>query len=122
MQKISFEAFEKMMLYDVVKNHACIEVEFSVDGDPAYDGCYLGKTVDKATHQCAYWYGLAEDGSQAYDYDNPEAFVNAKVFHGRSIKQLWSRISIFSIDACPVEERLPFFLGLADGPRFGPAS
>jgi len=121
MSKISFEAFEKMMQYDVVTNNACIEIEFSIDGDYVYSGCCLGKATDRTTGQGMFWYGLVEDGSEAYDYDNLVDFISAEVFHGSSIQQLWSKVTIFSIDACGVEERLPFYLGEADGPVMRPA-
>ncbi len=121
MLKISLATFEKMMQYDVVKNKACIEIEFSVDEDPIYFACCLGKMFDGETNRGLYWYGLVADGSQAYDYDTLEAFLNAKILNGNSIKQLWSKISLFSIDACSVEERLPFYLGITDGSRMRPA-
>jgi hypothetical protein len=121
MCKIPLEDFEKMMQFDVVKRNACIEIDFSIDGDMTYCGCWLGKTIDRETNKSLYWYGLAEDGSQAYEYDNMEDFLNAQVFGGKSIKQLWSRVTLFSIDACNVMERLAVYLGLADGPMMGPA-
>lgn len=33
-----------------------------------------------------YWFGLAEEGSQAYDFKSFEQFINAKVFHDKNIK------------------------------------
>jgi len=121
MYKISIDQFVKMLSFDVVKCHACIEIEFIIDGDKTYDSCYLGKTVEKDTNNAVYWYGLVPDGSQAYDYYSFEAFVNALIFHGKSIKEIWDSVTLVSIDACRVEERLPFYLGLEPGPIFGQA-
>ena len=121
MSKIPFIAFEKMMSYDVIKNHACIEIGFSVENHPIYHACWLGKTVNKEKNKATYWFGLVEDGSQAYDYDSFEQFVNSRVFSGRSIKDIWSYITLSSIDGCNINERLPFYLGVADGPIRGPA-
>jgi hypothetical protein len=121
MCKISFDDFVKMILFDVAKRNACIEIEFSIDGDMTYCGCWLGKTIDRKTNKSFYWYGLVEDGSQAFEYDNIDDSLNAQVFGGMSIKQLWSRVTLFSIDACDVKERLAVYLGLANGPMMGPA-
>lgn len=121
MCKISFDDFEKMMQFDVVNENACIEIYFSIDGDMTYSGCWLGKMIDRETHKELFWFGLVKDGSQAYGYDNIDDFLNAQVFDGLSIKQLWSRVTLFSIDSFDVMERLAFYLGLADGPVMGPA-
>jgi len=110
MDKIVFEDFEHIMLYDVVENHACIEIEFCVDNYLDYQASWLGKTVNRDTKKAAYWFGLTEDGLQAYDFDSFEQFANAKIFHGSSIKEIWDSISLLSIDACETQERLSFYL------------
>ncbi len=111
MDKITFDEFEHMMGYDITENQRCIEIEFSIDGINEYHSSWLGKMEDKETKKALYWFGLTEDGSQAYDYESFEEFVNAKVFYGKSIKEMWQSISLRSIDACNVHDRLPFYLG-----------
>jgi hypothetical protein len=112
MAKIDFSEFKSMMLYDISKNQSCIEVKFCVDMSDIYKKSWLGKMLDKDSHEPIYWYGLVEDGSQAYDYKSFEQFSDAKVFNGKSIKEIWDSISILGIDACDVEDRLPFYLEL----------
>lgn len=120
---ISLQQFKKMMEYDVVTEDACIEVEFYIDGDAVYDSCWLGKTPDpEKKDRAAYWYGLVKDGSQAYDYYTAEDLIKAPVFRGESLEELWDKVTIKSIDGCSVDYRLPFYLGLKQGPRFGPAT
>ena len=110
--KITFDDFECIMSYDVTKNQACIEIEFCVDICDAYQTSWLGKMVDSNTKKTVYWFGLTEDGSQAYDFNSFEQFVNAKIFHDRkSIKEIWNSVSLLSIDACETQERLSFYLG-----------
>jgi len=111
MDKISFDEFRRIMAYDVVKNQNCIEVWFDVDNCPDYQESWLGKMVDKETKEPVYWFGLVEDGSQAYDYDSFEEFVDAKVFHNKSLREIWDSVSLISIDGCNVPERLLDYLG-----------
>ena len=111
MDKISFENFKKIMAYDITNNQACIEIEFCVDNCDVYQTSWLGKMLDRKTNKIIYWFGLAEDGSQAYDFDSFEEFANAKVFCDKNIKEIWHLVSFVSIDACDIKERLKFYLG-----------
>ncbi|HEY9060819.1 MAG TPA: hypothetical protein VIO64_10015 [Pseudobacteroides sp.] len=111
MDKITFEDFHNIMSYDVAKNQDCIEIEFCIDNCDAYQTSWLGKMVDRNTKKVIYWFGLTEDGSQAYDFDSFEQFANAKVFYDKSIKEIWNSVSLLSVDACDIQERLPFYLG-----------
>ena len=112
MCRITFEDFCKVMSYDVAKKQgSCIEIEFCVDGCAEYQSSWLGKTIDKEAKEPIFWFGLTEDGSQGYDYDSFENFSNAKVFHEKSIKEIWDSVSLRSIDACNVQERLLLYLG-----------
>ena len=112
MKKISFKDFECIMSYDVAKKQdPCIEIEFCVDGCVEYQSSWLEKMIDEETNKSIYWVGLVEDGSQAYDFDSFEQLVNANIFYGKSIKDIWNLVTLLSIDACDVQERLPFYLG-----------
>jgi hypothetical protein len=111
MDKITFEDFHAIMSYDVAKNQTCIEIEFCIDNCDAYQTSWLGKMVDRNRKKVIYWFGLTEDGSQAYDFDLFEQFANAKVFYDKSIKEIWDSVSLLSVDACDIQERLPFYLG-----------
>ena len=113
MNKITYEDFKCVMSYDITKKQdSCIEIEFCVDNCSIYQESWLGKMIDKDTKKVIYWFGLTEDGSQAFDFDSFEQFENAKIFHSKSIKEIWNSISVLSIDACDVKERLSFYLGL----------
>ncbi len=110
-KKISFEDFKKIMSYDITKKQSCIEIEFCVDNCETYQTSWLGKMIDKETNKVVYWFGLTEDGLQAYDYDSFDKFSNAKVFNGKSLNEIWNTVSMISIDACDIEGRLQFYLG-----------
>jgi hypothetical protein len=108
MCKIPLDDFITMMQFDVSRN-ACIEINFSIDGDKTYSGCWLGKMIDREAQKELYWFGLTRDGSQAYNYDNLDDLLNAQVFEGMSLKQLWSKVTLFSIDTSDVMERLAVY-------------
>ena len=110
MNKITFEDFERSMSYDVAGNSTCIEIEFYVDGCSEYQCSWMGKMADSNTKNDIYWFGLVKDGSQAYDFDSFEKFANAKVFHGKNLKELWDLISIYSFGGGTIQETLPFYL------------
>lgn len=100
------------MLYNITNNQTCIEIEFCIDNCKEYRRSWLGKMLDSKGEKSIYWFGLTEDASQAYEYESFEQFSNAKVFCGKSIKEIRDLVSILSIDACNVNERLLFYLGL----------
>ncbi len=113
MKKITFEEFCCIMSCDISEKQNCIEIEFSVDNCDIYQSSWLGKMIDEKTKEDSYWHGLTPDGSQAYDYDSFEKFVNVKIIFGRSIKEIWDSITIISIDASDVQERVSDYLEMA---------
>lgn len=65
----------------------------------------MGKMPNKANRgKEVYWFGLAEDGSQAFEYDNFENFSSAPVFDGKSLKDIWNEIELISINGCEPED------------------
>lgn len=97
------KVFYKDFVNEMLGNKPCIEIYFRVDNHPEYQSCWLGKRDDEETKSTVYWYGLMEDGSQAYDYTTIEEFINAKVFQDKSIKDIWNLISLYSFNACDVD-------------------
>ena len=98
--KISFDVF----INELSKDWTGLECSFCVDGHPNYQLCWLGKMTTGKVNSMCYWYGLVEDGSQAYDSPTMDAFINAKVFQGKSIKDIWGLISFYCFNGCDVEE------------------
>jgi len=97
MDKITFLEFEAIMSQDVISDNTSIEAEFCIDGLSMYDEACLGKKMRNNANTDVYWFGLVPDGSQAYDFDCFEEFINANVFSGRSLKEIWNSISFFYI-------------------------
>lgn len=69
------------------------ETEFCIEGDPEYDCCWLGCLRGENP----YWLGLVPDGSQAYDFATAEELMDANVFHGKSLRQLWPQVRFYTI-------------------------
>ena len=110
---ISFDDITKLFSLDI-KNKYCIEIEFCVSELADYQNCWMGKMPNKLLRKKdrfwdgkeVYWFGLATDGSKAYDYDNYSDFSNAPVFDGKSLKQVWNQVELLSIDGCDPEMRI----------------
>ena len=105
---IEFNDIVKLFTYSS-QNAYSIEIEFSVKGYPKYQGCFMGKTN---TESKIYWFGLAGDGSKAFDYDDFLDFVTAPVFDGKALKEVWADIELLSIDGCDPEERIKEYYNL----------
>ena len=109
---ISYRDITKLFSFDL-EGKWCIEIEFSVKGYPKYQSCWMGKTPNKVDKEKElYWYGLVPDCSEAYDYDNFEEFSDAPVFEGKSLKQIWKKVQVLSIDGCDPQERIQSYLGI----------
>lgn len=103
---ISFKDIAKLFSHDL-EGKFCIEIEFSVQGEPTYQSCWMGKMPNALNKENnIYWYGLVPGGSEAYDYDNFADFSSASVFNGKSLKEIWNNVEILSIDGCDPESRL----------------
>ena len=66
-----------------VSNDLCIEILFAVNGSEKYDLCWMGKMFNDDADIFEYWFGLTQDGNNAFSYDNFESISNAKIFEGR---------------------------------------
>jgi len=112
--KIAFEEFEQIMECALTgRLDPCIEICFLIDNCIEYQDSWMGKAIDKDTKKDCYWFGLAPDGSQAYEYDTFEDFVNAKVFSkSYSLKEIWTTVSLLSLGGGAVSETLSYFLDM----------
>lgn len=102
----SFDDITKLFAIDM-EGKFCIDIEFLVAGLSDYQNCWMGKMPDRVDrNKEMYWFGLAQDGSKAYDYNNYIDFVNAPVFDGRSLKAVWDSVELLSVDGCEPEWRI----------------
>ena len=71
----------------------------------------MGKMHDQNVGKDVYWFGLTEDGKNAFDYATFEEFSNAKVFDGKSLVEIWDTVTVKEIDGCDPTERLRDYIG-----------
>ncbi len=94
---ITFQEICQVFSIDLKRKY-CIEIQFSVLGSEKFISCWMGKMPDRKTKQDIYWFGLTDDGQNAYDYSTFEEMSEAKVFDGKSLKDIWVQIVLLSID------------------------
>lgn len=104
---ITFEDITKLFSRSL-EGKFCIEIEFLLKEETEYQTCWMGKMPDKEKE--LFWYGLVPDGSEAYDYDSFQSFSSAPVFNGKSLKEIWEKLEIVSIDGCDPEDRIKAYL------------
>lgn len=107
MANVPLECLKHALLpRDVVSERVCMEIEFFVKDNPIYSDCWMGKMAakegDERLHEI-YWFGLVLDGSQAYDYRSLEAALNAKIFAGESMLDLWDSIEFIWLNGLSPE-------------------
>lgn len=110
-QKIAFEDLEKVFSVSV-ENTACIEIEFMLSNSDKFCQCWMGKLYGKEIEKETYWFGLTEDGMNAYDYTSFEEMSQATVFDGKSLRDVWNDVEMISIDGCEPEERVEYYLSI----------
>lgn len=105
--KISFDTFNKLLTTHL-RDNCCQEILFNLENSEKYNHCWMG-AINK-NGNVEYWFGLTQDGKEAYDYPSFDDMASALVFHGKSIKEIWEHIDILSINGCSPESIIPFYL------------
>ena len=103
---ITFEQIAK-----VLEQGSCPEIDFKIKGSAKFDHCWMGKMWKAEEKRDIYWYGLTGDGKNAYEYAAFEEMAEAKVFDGRSLREVWDDIELFSIDMSDPEEMIGYYSG-----------
>ena len=103
-RKISLQQLEAILSIDVISLNRCVEMNFGINGNPKYEDCWLGKMKDKQTGTECYWFGLMKDGSEAYNFPTLSEFLEAKVFDGKSLKDVLSQLEWYSLDGSEILE------------------
>ena len=107
---ITFDQFKQLMSFETEGKY-CIEIAFSVKDQGKFSSCWMGKTPEEESKADSYWFGLTEDGNNAFEYRTFEEFVSAKVFDGRSLFEIWNEVIISAIDGCDPEEQILHYIG-----------
>jgi len=102
---VTFDEFAKVFAFDTQKK-CCIEILFQVTGSNKFNSCWMGKCYSVEKERDVYWFGLTEDGNNAYEYLSFSNLINAPVFDNHTLLELWSKITILEIDGCEPEQRI----------------
>lgn len=81
------------------------EMSFSVKNHENYKHCWLGVAIKH--YELIFWLGLAEDDRGYFEFKSLDVMINATVFNGSSLKELWNDIEIGSIDGVCEEDYTP---------------
>lgn len=77
----------------LIKKDDICEINFSITGNNDYQNCWMGYSDDE---DC-YWFGLS-DAKQSYDYKTADDILNAKVFDGKSMCELWDKVEFYTVN------------------------
>lgn len=88
--------------YDVFRQKLVLgeniyENNFSITGSDKYSDCWIGYNGDE------YWFGLTPDGSNTYNYSAADEILNAPVFDGKSMYDLWGKVVFYSVNGVSAE-------------------
>ncbi len=106
---ITFDQIAQAFTFETRRKY-CIEILFSLNGSEKYNYCWMGKTFDKKTKSDLYWFGLTADGKNAFDYSTFEEFSSADVFDGKSLSDIWNKVTVLEIDGCDPMEHIGFYI------------
>ncbi|MCL1999681.1 MAG: hypothetical protein FWG65_13055 [Turicibacter sp.] len=110
MNKCSWQDFAVVMAEEVFDKYMT-EIEFYIDDCEIYKNEFICKYEYNETKTEMYGFGIFPEETQERNYRTFEEFANAKVFYGKqSLKDIWDRVSIFSLGGAPLEEMLPYYL------------
>lgn len=105
--KIAFEDFVKIFELCTPRN-CCHEVLFSVDDSDKYQHSWMG--VSNKNDVLSFWYGLTKNGCEAYDYNSFDEMLNAPVFEGKRLNEIWDKVDILSFDSLDPQYIIPKYL------------
>ena len=106
---ITFDQFKQLMSFETEGKY-CIEIAFSVKDQGKFSSCWMGKTPEEESKADSYWFGLTADGNNAFEYRTFEEFVSAKVFEGRSLFEIWDKVTVSEINGCDPEEQFLIYI------------
>lgn len=96
-RKISFDLFRD----ELIKGQYMYENNFYIDGIDKYNDCWIGFNDQ---FEEPYWFGITPDGNNAYEYNTADEILNAKVFDGKSMYELWDKVYFYSLNGVDVLE------------------
>lgn len=86
---VRYDYFRKRL----IEKDGVWEINFSISGLEDFQDCWMCYSEDE---DC-YWFGLSEV-KQSYNYKTAEEILNAKVFDGKSMCELWDKVEFYTVN------------------------
>lgn len=99
--RIPFEIFRQML----IDGDQVYECQFYIEDNNKFEDCWIGFNAD---YDEPYWFGLPFDEKNDYDYKTADEILNAKVFDGKSLKDLWDQVYFYSINGISANDWVVF--------------
>lgn len=77
------------------------ENNFYIENDDVFDDCWIGFAPDCEN---PYWFGLTADGKNACDFKTVDEILNAKVFNGKSMYELWNKVYFYTVNGIEAKD------------------
>ncbi len=91
-EKVSYKLFRQKL----IEGNNIYENNFYIEGSNKYDDCWIG--LSKNGNCKSYWFGMISDEENDYEYKTADEILNAKVFDGKSMHELWDKVYFNSIN------------------------
>ena len=91
-EKIFYEVFRQKL----IDKKDVYEIDFYIEGEEKYNNCTMGYIDDDGEDY--YCFGLPVADEKNYKYATADEILNAKVFSGRSMHELWDKVCFSMIN------------------------
>ena len=88
---IKYEYFREKL----IKKDSVCEINFNIIGDEDYQDIWMGYCDEHKLYWFSKMKGAEENG---YDFETADELLNAKVFNGKSMTELWDKVEFDSIN------------------------
>ncbi len=102
---MEFERF-----YEIFEKYGFSESAFRLKNSKKFQYVWFGVTQNPHNdNELVYWFGSEEDNLSC-EFSSLDDFVNAKIFDGKSLKEIWNNTEIIALDCIsPKEYTIPPF-------------
>jgi aminoglycoside 6'-N-acetyltransferase I len=94
--KIPYDLFREKL---IARENVC-EINFGIEDSDKYSDCWIGYSENFGD----YWFGLTQDSNNAYDYKIADEILNAPVFDGKSMHDLWDKVVFYQMDGLSADD------------------
>lgn len=94
--------FEKF--YELFKKYGFSDSMLRVKNNKKYQNVSFGVLPNPKNNNELLYYFDSKDDNLSYDFSSLDDFVNAKIFDGNSLKEIWDNVEIITLDCISPDE------------------